>query len=311
MKYRFLIADSDNFFREITKKIIHKYKSDIDEAITIDALNEKLQNNKYDMLLIDTNIISNDNLHQINEIRNEYKIPVIVTTENNIDDFFEIIKENSIHIILSKPVKSDELKSVMELLLAPSPEKWFGLKNYMKDIVLHEKIFVSRSSEISEIIQILTRKMHSLGFHTDMVFFLQTIWSEILTNAVYHSHGYTREKEDGRHIILPDNRKVYVEFAATDSKFGIGVSDGEGRLNSQIILESLCHAIKQEKELINNPDLAVSTSGRGLDIIRRMSAEYYFVIQPSQNTEIISIYDKNYEKDDTYSNLKIFELPES
>jgi len=48
--------------------------------------------------------------------------------------------------------------------------------------------------------------------------------------------------------------------------------------------------------------------GRGLDLIRQLSGEYYFIIDPGVSTEVIIIYDRYYEKDDAVGSLKIFDL---
>ncbi len=236
---------------------------------------------------------------------------MLLTTDRNIDEFFENIEEEKLNIVFSKPIKADEFRMVLEKLENPSCETWFGIENYLENSRDCQTYYIRRSNEIAKTIEKLTNRLEELGFHTDMVTFLQTIWSEIITNGVYHSGGFTKEKEDGRHIILPDNRKIVVQCAANDTKFGISVSDGEGKLTGEKILKAIYGAIRQEREVMRNPNMMLSPNGRGLDMIRRLSAEYYFVIAPGINTEIITIYDKNYEKDDTYSNLKIFELPES
>ncbi len=306
---RILIADKDPLFRGVTERIVHRSGRSLLTAGTLTDVDSMLSHNKISLAILDENLLPN--LKEFSRLKKRFPIPMLLTTDNNIDDFFEKIEEENIKIVFSKPIKADEFRTVLEKLESPSCVTWFGIENYLKNSGNCQTYYVRRSDEIAKTIAKLTNRLEELGFHTDMVFFLQTIWSEIITNGVYHSGGFTREKEDGRHIILPDNRKIVVQCAANDTKFGISVSDGEGKLTGEKILKALHGAIRQERDVIRNPDMKLSPNGRGLDMIRRMSAEYYFVIAPGINTEIITIYDKNYEKDDAYSNLKIFELPES
>jgi hypothetical protein len=65
-----------------------------------------------------------------------------------------------------------------------------------------------------------------------------------------------------------------------------------------------------EESMTTGADISefISESGRGIDLVRKLSGEYYFIIKKNSRTEIILIFkksDKPVESDS--SSLKIIE----
>ena len=131
---------------------------------------------------------------------------------------------------------------------------------------------------------------------------------------MYHAHGYTKEKKERIAIELPDPYEVEVSYGASESAFGIAVRDDMGTLTPEIILEALRQTIEQQQLILRAAETGEDISqivldrGRGIDLIRQLSGEYYFIIDPGNSTEVIIIYDRYYEKDDSVGSLKIFDL---
>lgn len=178
-----------------------------------------------------------------------------------------------------------------------------------------KRIEITNSLQIRNAIRTIFQEIESWGFTFDMKFEMDIVWQEILTNAVYHSHGYSKHKQERLPIKLPDPYKVIIRFGSNEHQFGISVRDFRGTLSPARVLESLRISVEQqkmiEKAVRSGEEISdrILDRGRGLDLIRRMTGEYYFVIDPGRSTEIIIIYDRNYEKDDPYSSIKILELP--
>jgi hypothetical protein len=92
------------------------------------------------------------------------------------------------------------------------------------------------------------------------------------------------------------------------------VRDYMGTLTPQIIVDALRQTIEQQRLIERAAETGEDISeiildrGRGIDLIRQLSGEYYFVIDPGNSTEVIIIYDRYYEKDDAVGSLKIFDL---
>lgn len=247
-------------------------------------------------------------------VRDTKKIPIIITTDENIDTDFSEIINHKLNLILSKPVKSQELLNVMNRLIYPDAKTWFGLENYLNGASKIFRVSLKRSTQIREAIKTILNKVTEWGFDFKMTFEMDLVWQEMITNAIYHSHGYSEFKKRRIPIELPSPHEVIIRFGHNEHQFGISVRDFQGTLSVEKILGSLNLAINQQKllerSLETGEDITdeILDRNRGLDIMRRLTGEYYFIIEKGKSTEIIIIYDHNYEKDDPYSSIKIFTL---
>jgi hypothetical protein len=134
-------------------------------------------------------------------------------------------------------------------------------------------------------------------------------------NAVYHSHGFTREKEQRIPVFLPEGTSVDLFFGYSKDKFGISINDYCGKLTKMRILDSINKVIEQNQLILEAVETGeditdfISETGRGIDLVRKLTGEYCFIIQENVRTEIILIFDKHYTNDHSehYTSLKIIE----
>lgn len=302
---------------KILEKGGYKYHVVHDAVEAESAIDLALDNIPFGLAIIDTNVFSNTEAagDLIDKMRDELHLPMIMTTEDQIDRHFDLINDFHINQVLNKPVKSKELLNVIHRLMNPRPELWFGLQNYIQDLKALKRIEITDSNQIRPCIAKVLEIVKDWGFDFDFTFEMDLVWQEMLTNAVYHSHGYSSYKRERIPIRLPEGYKVDVRFGHNGQQFGFSVRDYRGSLTPGRIVESLSQAVEQqnmiEKSLETGEDVTelVLDRGRGLDIIRRMTGEYYFIIDPDKSTEVMIIYDGSFENDDSYSSLKILELP--
>jgi len=80
------------------------------------------------------------------------------------------------------------------------------------------------------------------------------------------------------------------------------------------VLDSINRVIEEqnllEKAAESGEDISelISETGRGIDLVRKLAGEYYFIIKKNFRTEIILIFDKSFSDDtENYSSLKIIE----
>ncbi|MCB1201313.1 MAG: response regulator [Leptospiraceae bacterium] len=315
MQNKILLVESDPIFRDLTVAILQKGKVEFDVVESTDECRAYLAKEKPSLIIIDLEHISEGTPALLPHIRDDLEIPMIVTTAENIDLDFERIIRQKLNLVLNKPMKSTELLNVIDRLLHPDPATWFGLENYLPDAKMF-RISLKRSTQIREAISAIFKKVDEWGFDFNLKFEMDLVWQEMITNALYHSHGYTEFKQRRIPIELPDPYEVVIRFGYNDNQFGISIRDFRGTLTPEKILSSLNVAVNQqqmlEKSIQTGEDISaqILDRGRGLDIMRRMAGEYYFVIENNKSTEIIIIYDRNFEKDDPYSSLKIFMLPD-
>ncbi|MCX7631747.1 MAG: response regulator [Turneriella sp.] len=267
-----------------------------------------------DIIMLDIRAARAHNFRILSDLRVLSRAPVILTTDEKVDDYLQALKSENVTIVLPKPIKGSELAKVLANLLTVDARVWFGLHNYIPELRKLRKIRLKRSTQIRPCIKAILTEMHAWGFHFEREFEMDLVWQEILINAVYHAHGYTEQKKERVAIELPAPFEVEVHYGASEQAFGVAVRDRMGTLTPERIIESLCRTIEEQKMLERAAQTGEDVShlvldrGRGLELIRQLSGEYYFVIDPGISTEVIIIYDRYYEKDDSVGSLKIFDL---
>lgn len=317
MKKQILVLD-DTIFNVVIKDVLTKRDYPVEMGETVERMNELLaQPEKFSLLVADYKFLQKANPEKRDTFFSANHPPVIYTTEEDIDNLFDFILKNNINLILNKPFKGPDFANIVDKLLNPNALNWFGLQNYLPGIKRAKSLEITKSTQIRTAIAAVLQICEEWGFHFEMKFEMDLVWQEIMTNALYHSHGYTEYKEKRIPIRLPEGYRVDVRFAANDAQFGISVRDYCGTLTPAKIIQSIARAIEQqnllERSVQTGEDVSelISDGGRGLDLLRRMSGEYYFIIDPGKSTEVIIIYDTFLEKDDPYSSIRIFELPKS
>lgn len=265
------------------------------------------------LLISDINMPVMDGFELFKLIDEEnYNIPKVLITDADIDEYINLAVDHNIGNILSKPIEMRELITICYKLI--TGEKIFGLDNYM----ITERIFgstISNSREIQVVINTIIRFAQDNKLQQSKSNFLSIILDEVLSNAVYHAHGFTREKELKQEITLKNNDKVEVCYAANKTHLGISVTDFKGTLTKQTILKSF-RAVIEEKKLIaqatqSGEDISsvIAEKGRGLQMIRLMANEYYFNIKLNRITQVVilvELADDNSKK--VNSSIKIQEI---
>ncbi|MFW5807970.1 MAG: response regulator, partial [Spirochaetota bacterium] len=227
-------------------------------------------------------------------------IPVIMMTGNDMDTYFSEIMQNGIGNVLNKPVDIGELQSLITKLLHESPI--FGLENYMEMIEDHKRIRITASNQINTAINTMTSIIQDdWNFRIQNIMMSNLILNEMIINAVYHAHGYTDYKLKRKQIKLPKDRWVDITFCHNTTEYAICITDYMGTLTSKKILESMYNVIYQKKamdEALENgrfDDIQISESGRGIELVRKLAKEYYFIIHRNKRTDVILKFDSSYE----------------
>jgi len=309
---RILIADISDYREEIAD-IYRKKNYDItfcDSAF--DAIS-KLKAFDYELIISEVEL-PGDNAFDLYEyiMENYSYIPVIMITEKNIDTFFHRIFTKGIGNVLHKPVNETELLNLSEKLITLN--NIFGLENYVSGITDMKRIRITKSEQIKKAISLLTGQIEEWGFNLVSKSTFNLLLNEMAINAIYHSHGYTEEKINRIPITLSEGKSVDLHFCRNRESFAISISDYNGKLTKDKILESINSVITQneliERHIETGEDITdmISETGRGIDLVRKLSGEYYFIIKMNYRTEIILIFkhsDKNVTPED--SSLKIIE----
>jgi CheY-like chemotaxis protein/two-component sensor histidine kinase len=312
MAHRILIVDHSEYRQRIAEMLSGTGYEIIMADSAFDAIS-KLR--AYDIDLVVSEVeLPGDNAFDLYEyITNHYPyIPIIMTTEKNIDIFFNRIFEEGIGNVLCKPLRSEEFLRLSEKLI--TKRNIFGLENYLSDISEMKKISITASLQIQKSIDMIIKQITDWGFEIENKMILNLILNEMAINAVYHSHGYTTEKEKRIPVKLPEGSKVDIFFAAGKNSYGISINDYNGKLSKEKILESINSVIAQDRllekaaETGENITDKISETGRGIDLVRKLCGEYYFIIKKNVRTEIMLLFDRESAAlEASQSSLKIIE----
>jgi len=314
MSPKIVVFEPDGIYRTILENILLKnnYKPYfVDTSAECKVVVDEV---RPDIILLDIKAAKPHDFRILSDLKVLSKAPILLTTDESVDDYMPALGSKNITIVLPKPLKGAELARVMQNLLTVDSRVWFGIHNYLPGLRKLRKVKLKRSTQVRTCIKTVLNEMHAWGFNFSRETEMDLVWQEILINAVYHAHGYTNEKKERVAIELPDPYEVEVTYGASEHAFGIAVRDFMGTLTPEIILEALRQTIEQqhliERAAQTGEDISeiVLDRGRGIDLIRQLSGEYYFVIDPGNSTEVIIIYDRYYEKDDSVGSLKIFDL---
>jgi DNA-binding NarL/FixJ family response regulator len=308
-----LIADESPHFAELNANILSK------AGFSVIVVNSKedafyvMENYPIFCYIIDTILKDGSGFDLYYKIIKEVPHPkLIMTTFDDVDQYFEDVIKNEVSLLLAKPFKKTELLSVVKKVITSS--NIFGLDNYLSPILNLKHIRITDSKKVRSAIVKIIDYAEKWNFNFENKISIQLAIQEMLTNAIYHSHGYTKQKENRENIILPDGEFVDIYFGRDKTHLGISIIDYNGKLTKEKIFHTLQENIAQEKiiDSVNSGSSEfedkILTRGRGLDLVRKLSGEYYFNLEYNKKTEIILLFDVLYQKDDRFSSIKIFEI---
>lgn len=274
----------------------------------------KLKAIDFDLVVSEIELPGDNAFDLYNYIRKNYPyIPTIMTTDKNIDLFFDRIFLEGIGNVLCKPVRKDEITSLADKLI--SRKNIFGLQNYMINIEEMKKIRITSSKQIQNGIAQVFHFIDKWKFQIDNKIVLNLVLNEMLINAIYHSHGLTYEKEHRIPVRLEEGQFVDIFFAYNTTSYGISINDYNGMLSKNRILDSINSVVRQDNLILQALETGediidkISETGRGLDLVRKLAGEYYFIIKKGVRTEIILIFNSEFPDNsgEFFSSLKIIE----
>ena len=295
--YNILIADISEY-RHTLKKNFEESGYSVMLCDSAFSAISKLKAYDFDLVVSEVQL-PGDNAFELYEYinKNYPSIPMIMITDKKIDLFFDRIFEQGIGNVLQKPITSNDMLSLSKKLI--TRKNIFGLINYLDNIIETKRIKIRKSNQISYAIDLIIDQIKNWNFQVSNQTTLRLILDELIINAVYHSHGFTNEKLNRVHVELPDDKFVDVHFCHTDDAYAISIIDSNGKLSKTRILETINNTVKQsmliKESMENGEDITdlISESGRGLDIVRKLTANYYFITKKNYRTEIILIFKNN------------------
>jgi CheY-like chemotaxis protein len=295
--HKVLVIDFSPYREEISR-MLQEAGYSVESCESAFEAMTKLKAYDFDLIVSEVEL-PGDNAFDLYNYANTYYpyIPAVMITGKDIDTFFDRIFREGIGNVLYKPLRRDELLNLAEKLI--TKKNIFGLHNYLGAIDGEVKrIRIDSSEQIRKAIDITLKHIQEWGFTIKNRAVLNLILNELIINAVYHSHGYSREKEMRVPVQLKDDEHVDFCFARSPSSYGLSITDYKGKLSKTKVLDSINRAIEQTQLILRAAETGeeisdqVSETGRGIDLVRKLCAEYYFVIKKDVQTEVILIFDR-------------------
>ncbi len=310
--YRILIADPSPY----RDSIAGLYRS---RGYTVDTCDSafdaisKLKAYEYDLVVSEVELPGDNAFDLYEYIRENYPfIPAIMITDKKIDSFFNMIFTRGIGNVLHKPVPENELMGLSAKLI--TKQNIFGLQYYLDNIIDLKRIKITRSSQITDAIEMIIDQIQQWDFKIQSRMAIGLILNEMIINAVYHAHGFTAEKLDRKPVTLEEGKSVDLFFCRNENSYAVSITDYNGRLTSKRILESINSVIEQEilieRSVLTGENIMdhISETGRGIDLVRKLSWEYYFIIKKNIRTDVIIIFrDSAVIMNNERTSLKIIE----
>ncbi|MBN1499190.1 MAG: response regulator, partial [Spirochaetes bacterium] len=254
-----------------------------------------LKSENIDLVISEVDLPGDNSFELYFYIKKNYPvIPVIMVTSEPLDNFFDKIFSEGIGNVLQKPVSGNEILSLSDKLT--SKTNIFGIKNYLPEIKSVKRLKITKSSQIKATVSKIIEIIEEWGFNISEKEILNLILNEIIINAVYHGHGFSEEKLKRIPVDLPENSIVQADVFYNNDSYAISITDYNGILTKDTILKSMYNVILERKTIenavISGKDITshMSESGRGIDLVRQLAAEYYFILDRNRRTEIILIF---------------------
>lgn len=310
---RILIVDFSDYKNSIKNILLHHHYDVTICENAFDAMS-KLKAYDYDLVISEVELPGDNAFDLYNYMKGNYPyIPTIMVTDKNLDTFFENIFKEGIGNVLCKPIRENELVNLTRKLI--TKKNIFGIENYLSNITQVKRIRIQSSRQIQKAIAALIADFENSGITLENKMALTLILNELAINAVYHSHGLTYEKETRQPVQLKNDEFVEMHFGYNKDYYAVSITDYKGRLTRMKILDSINRVIEQENLLSmaaekgNDITPMVSETGRGIDIVRKLAGEYYFIIRKNFRTEVIIIFNRypDSESKAPGSSLKIIE----
>jgi CheY-like chemotaxis protein len=205
----------------------------------------------------------------------------VLLTAHTLEDYIDQLVGHNLSCVLTKsvPFPVQEVLVTVESLLSGSI---FGIHRHLPTPTRHEGFKVRTYREMVELCDSLTLRAPERRRNH-----LQTILSEVLTNAVYYGSLDMPgdHKETWTHdFTLPEDKAVHVEFAEDNGRMAITVSDQGGRLQRQTVLHWLKRQMSRDENGL--PEGIFDNHGRGFFISRSFSDRLSISIERGRRCEV-------------------------
>jgi CheY-like chemotaxis protein len=205
----------------------------------------------------------------------------VLLTAHSLEDYIDQLVGHNLSCVLTKsvPFPVQEVLVTVESILS---RQIFGMQRHLSSPFRHDEFTIRTYREMVDVCEVLTSRAPERRRNH-----LQTILSEVLTNAVYYGSLDMPgdHKETWTHdFMLPKEMAVEVEFAQDDTRMAITVADRGGKLQRQTVLHWLKRQMSRDENGL--PEGIFDNHGRGFFISRSFSDRLSISIERGCRCEV-------------------------
>jgi len=241
---------------------------------------ELLRENRFDLVISDINMPGINGPQLLGRVRELYpRTKTALITAYNIDEYIKAAKECMITNIIPKtvPFNFAELEFTVHGLVTGDI---FGLGRYMLDggSIIEQSTITSTTMAKkvqNHVIELLEGRFSTSG---DMKLILE----EIIANAMYHApvaEDGSEKYHEFNDVVLQPDEYITVECGFDTEKYGVSITDNQGRLSKETVLYKIERQITGEGLL--------DDSGRGIHMSRLFADRMVINIDTGKKTEVI------------------------
>ena len=282
---RILVVDDEPAILQTLRDLFQSCGHEVDTARDGQEGLDKALAGQYDLVLSDISmprLSGIELLSRLEIVRPE--VHRVLLTAHSLEDYIDQLVGHNLSCVLTKsvPFPVQEVLVTVESLLS---RRIFGMHRHLPDPSSHEVFKVRTHREMVDLCENLTLRAPERRRNH-----LQTILSEVLTNAVYYGSLDMPgdHKETWTHdFALDEDKAVEVEFAEDAGRMAITVADLGGKLQRQTVLHWLKRQMSRDENGL--PEGIFDSHGRGFFISRSFSDRLSISIERGRRCEVTLI----------------------
>ena len=279
---RILVVDDEPAILQTLRDLFLSRGHEVDTACDGQEGLDTALAGQYDLVLSDISmprLSGIELLSRLEKVRPE--VHRVLLTAHSLEDYIDQLVGHNLSCVLTKsvPFPVQEVLVTVESLLS---RRIFGMHRHLPAPSIHEGFKVRTHQEMVDLCDDLTSRAPERRRNH-----LQTILSEVLTNAVYYGSLDMPgdHKETWTHdFALTEDNAVEVEFAEDGGRMAITVADRGGKLERRTVLHWLKRQMSRDENGL--PVGIFDNHGRGFFISRSFSDRLSISIERGRRCEV-------------------------
>lgn len=309
---RVLLAESHKPDQMLAHMALRNTGVELDIAESMDTARELLEQNEYDILFVNTEMID---LAAEMALTRPHMKSVFMTSDGSID-YFQLLRKYphlSNIVAYGGHERSFAMRNIIITLSKMISQNLFGLEKYLSWGVEVKEELIRGSEQRFEMVNRLEDYLQQQGFRKSLIHRCNMVAEELLMNAIYDAPRDKDGREKYNH--LPRTQPVTLEkqeqgqfrYACDGMLLAVSASDPFGALTRETVLNYLESCYKGEAGSLNHKK---GGAGRGLFQIVESNDMLVINVQAGVKTEVIALFEvsPNKEKQRKVTSFQYFKI---